>query len=121
MEKKKQEIIDLLDQADNNGLDWILYLLKLHIEREGKGKHLVDSNAKKVWDKASIIIRKELTQLSYNTWVRDVIPIEIENNLIRLGVENEFTRGILKNRYLDLFKKALLLTTNEQFEIEFLI
>lgn len=122
MENKKQELISLLDQMDEDYLDWLLYLIKLRpIRKEEKAKYTIDPNAKDIWNKVCNLIAREITEVSYNTWIKDITPIGIHENLFKLGIKNEFTKGILEARYSALFKTALFYITDIKYEIEYYI
>lgn len=118
METKKQEIISLLDEMDENSLDWLLYLIKQRPKKEDKIKYFTNPQAKEIWDKVCELTEVELTEVSYNTWIKNIIPIGIEDNIFELAVGNEFHKGILEGRYTKLFKNALFYITDRSFEIE---
>ncbi len=74
-----------------------------------------------VWGSALKLIKNELTEVSFNTWLKTIEPITINDNHILLGAPNEFTKGILEARYLTLIKNAIKQITNVDFDIRFLI
>lgn len=74
-----------------------------------------------IWDKAQNVIRTELTEVSFNTWITTIEPLSMEDNHIYLGVPNEFTKGILTSRYATLINNALKQVTSKKFEIEFVV
>lgn len=74
-----------------------------------------------VWGNALKLIKNELTEVSFNTWLKTIEPITINDNYILLGAPNEFTKGILEARYLTLIKNAIKQITNIDFDIKFLI
>ena len=79
------------------------------------------SNLDNIWKSVLSIIKVELTEVSYNTWLKTVIPISLSNNTIVLAAPNDFTKGILEGRYLNLIKNAIKEVVNEDFNIEFII
>ncbi|KAB3532222.1 chromosomal replication initiator protein DnaA [Alkaliphilus serpentinus] len=74
-----------------------------------------------IWDKTLNVIKAELTEVSFNTWIKTIEPISLEDNQFILGVPNDFTRGILITRYLTLLSNALKQVTNKKYDIEFII
>ncbi|WP_352418579.1 chromosomal replication initiator protein DnaA [Proteiniborus sp.] len=74
-----------------------------------------------VWGNALKLIKNELTEVSFNTWLKTIEPIAINDNYILLGAPNEFTKGILEARYLTLIKNAIKQISNIDFDIKFLI
>lgn len=78
-------------------------------------------NLEDVWGSALKLIRNELTEVSFNTWLKTIDPITLNDNYIILGAPNEFTKSILESRYLILIKNALKQVSNIDFEIKFII
>ncbi len=74
-----------------------------------------------IWSSALKLIKNELTEVSFNTWLKTIEPIAINDNFILLGAPNEFTKGILEARYLTLIKNAIKQISNIDFDIKFLI
>ena len=79
------------------------------------------AHLKETWEKTLNIMKGELTEVSYNTWIKSIIPISLEDYTIKLGVPNDFTRGILNSRYKDLIENALKLVTSTKYNVNFLI
>lgn len=121
METRKQEIISLLDEMDESSLDWLLYLIKRRPKKEDKIKYSTNPQAKEIWDKVCELIEVELTEVSYNTWIKNIIPVEVDGNKFKLAVGNEFHKGILEGRYTKLFENALFYITDRSFEIEYFV
>lgn len=121
MKTTKEEIISLLDELDEDSLELILDLIKRRLKKDEKKEYLANPDAKKIWDKACELMKRELTEVSYNTWIKNIVPVGIDGNKIKLGVESEFQKTILEGRYLKLFKSALLYVTDIDFEIEFIV
>lgn len=76
---------------------------------------------KEIWDKTVNLIKGELTEVSFNTWIRSITPISSEGSLLKLGVPNNFTKDILENRYRDLIINSLKVLTSKEYDIEFII
>lgn len=74
-----------------------------------------------IWGQSLNLIRRELTEVSFNTWLKTIEPISIDNSNIILGAPNEFTKGILEARYLTLIKNAIKQVSNFNYEIIFTI
>jgi chromosomal replication initiator protein len=81
----------------------------------------MNAQLEQLWTKTLNIIKGELTEVSFNTWIKSIIPISIDDNTIRLEVPNDFTRGILESRYRELIVNAIKLITSKKYTIEFLI
>ncbi|KAB3533829.1 chromosomal replication initiator protein DnaA [Alkaliphilus pronyensis] len=78
-------------------------------------------NLSEVWEKTLDLIKTELTEVSFNTWIKTIDPISLEEKQIILGVQNDFTRGILNNRYLALLSNAIKQVTTKKLEIQFIV
>lgn len=77
-------------------------------------------NIKEVWDKTLKLIKTELTEVSFNTWLKTIDPVCIKGNKFVLSVPNEFNKEILENRYVSLISNALKHVTNKDFQLEFI-
>lgn len=74
-----------------------------------------------LWQKTINIIKGELTEVSFNTWIKSITPISIDKDSIRLGVPNQFTKEILENRYKDLIINSLKIIATKKYNIIFSI
>ncbi len=79
------------------------------------------SSLDNIWNEVLSLIKVELTEVSFNTWLKTIQPISISDNQVVLAAPNEFTKGILVGRYLNLIKSALKQVTEEEFNIDFII
>ncbi|WP_300346448.1 chromosomal replication initiator protein DnaA [Clostridium sp.] len=79
----------------------------------------MDAQLNNLWEQALNIIKGEISEISFNTWIKSCTPIFMSDNLLKLSVPNEFTKGILDTRYKDLLIQALKIVTSRKFKIEF--
>lgn len=79
------------------------------------------SNITEVWEKTLDVIKVELTEVSFNTWLKAIKPISIKDNIIAFSVPDDFTKGILEARYVTLIKNALKQVSSEYYDIKFII
>ncbi len=77
-------------------------------------------NVKEVWDKTLKLIKTELTEVSFNTWLKTIDPICIKGNKFVLSVPNDFNKEILENRYVSLISNAIKHVTSKDYQIEFI-
>ena len=75
----------------------------------------MDAQLNNLWEQALNIIKGEISEISFNTWIKSCTPISISDNLLKLSVPNEFTKGILDTRYKDLLIQALKIVTSVGF------
>ena len=59
-----------------------------------------------LWNEILRILSDKLTPTSISTWFDDCHPYEIGDNKIIIVAKNEFTKGILSNRFSDAIKSA---------------
>lgn len=81
----------------------------------------MNSNITEVWEKTLDVIKVELTEVSFNTWLKAIQPVSVRDNVIAFYVPDDFTKGILEARYVTLIRNALKQVTSEYFDIRFLI
>ncbi|WP_279232959.1 DnaA N-terminal domain-containing protein, partial [Hathewaya histolytica] len=81
----------------------------------------MDVQLNQIWEKTITIIKGELSEVSFNTWIKSITPLSLSSSTIKLCVPNNFTKEILESRYKDLIFNALKMLTSKQFNIEFLI
>ncbi len=74
-----------------------------------------------LWEKILNIIKAELTEVGFNTWIRCIEPVKLSQDTIFLSVPNDFTKGILEARYKDLISNAVKLVSSKKYEITFLL
>lgn len=79
----------------------------------------MENQLNNTWEKALDIIKSELTEISFNTWIKCCEPQSLTDHVLRLTVPNEFTRGILDKRYKDLVIQALNIVTSKNMDVEF--
>lgn len=78
-------------------------------------------NIHEIWNQTLSLIKTELTEVSFNTWLKTIKPLSIDNNKIILSVPNDFNKEILENRYMSLIANALHQVTSIKLEPSFII
>ena len=81
----------------------------------------METNLDQIWDSVLGLIKVELTEVSFNTWLKSIEPINLEDDVIILGAPNDFTKGILEGRYFNLIKNAIKQVTGGNYQIKFII
>lgn len=81
----------------------------------------MEDNINKLWNEALIIIKEELTQVSFETWIKRIEPISYYDNTLILGIENDFTKGILEARYSALILNSLKHITGKNLTVEYVL
>jgi len=76
---------------------------------------------KELWEKTLTILKGEMTEVSYNTWIKSCEPLSMSSDTIRLGVPNDFTKDILETRYKELVSNAIKQISSKKYNIIFSI
>lgn len=72
-------------------------------------------------DKTLDIIKSELSEVSFNTWIKSCEPLSISSNTLKISVPNSFTQDILDKRYKDLVANSIKAVCSKLYTIEFII
>jgi len=70
-----------------------------------------------LWSRVLALLKDELTEISYNTWIKSIDPVSLTSDTIELGVPTEFNKGILESRYLDLISNAIRQVAKREYSI----
>ncbi len=81
----------------------------------------MDADLKNLWDKTLDIIKSELSEVSFNTWIKSCEPLSISSNTLKISVPNSFTQDILDKRYKDLVANSIKAVCSKLYTIEFII
>jgi chromosomal replication initiator protein len=81
----------------------------------------MSQNVRDLWEATMTVIKSELTEVSYNTWLKSIAPVAIRGNRFILAVPNDFNKGILENRYLSLITNAVQQASSREYVIEFIL
>jgi chromosomal replication initiator protein len=74
-----------------------------------------------LWEEVLNLIKVELTEVSFNTWLKTINPISLSDDEIILAAPNDFTKGILEGRYLNLIKNAIKEVSKKDYKINFIV
>ncbi|HHV72169.1 MAG TPA: chromosomal replication initiator protein DnaA [Clostridia bacterium] len=74
-----------------------------------------------LWEKALVLIEKELSKPSFETWVKTTEPVDITDNTILISVPNDFAKDWLENRYANIIKKALTAVSGLEMDVKFFV
>lgn len=115
---KRIEIADSNRKNTSNAM-YETYKNQSLTESSSETPQAVSFELQDIWSKVLEIIKGELNEISFNTWIKTVKPATIENKIVRLVVPSQFNKGILELRYNPLIKKAIEVITGEEYQIEF--
>ncbi|ATD53750.1 chromosomal replication initiator protein DnaA [Clostridium chauvoei] len=81
----------------------------------------MDTELKSLWEKTLNIIKGEMSEVSFNTWIKSCEPISMSSHEIKISVPNSFTQDILEKRYKDLVVNSIEAACSKLYKVEFLI
>jgi len=72
-----------------------------------------------IWDKALKIIKPEITEISFNTWMIPIKPISINSDKekITLSIYSDFAKGIIETRYINLIQNAIKQVSGKDYKV----
>lgn len=74
-----------------------------------------------LWQKALSEMEKQVSEPSFETWIKTAKPINFDNLTMVIEVPNAFAKDWLENRYYDLFKDSVEEVTNKEVSIAFVL
>ncbi len=74
-----------------------------------------------IWSKTLEILRPEITEVSYKTWIKSIEPKGISDDVLLLEIPNEFNKNILETRYIGILENSLSQVCNKNMTIEFIV
>ena len=74
-----------------------------------------------LWDKVLQLIKGELSPPSFNAFFKQIIPLKLHKNDLILLVPNDFTKGILEDRYLNLIESSVHQLSLKKYNIKFVL
>lgn len=74
-----------------------------------------------LWNKTLAILRDELSQTSFDTWLKSTSLVSYNQDLMVIAVPNSFAKEWLETRYYDLIQGTLALIVNHDVSISFVI
>ncbi len=81
----------------------------------------MDIQLNELWQESLKFIKAELTDVSFNTWIKTIEPLTIKDDTIILCVPNDFTKGILESRYTNLVANAIKEVSSKTYNIKFIM
>ncbi len=81
----------------------------------------MDADLNKLWEKTLNIVKSEMSEVSFNTWIKSCEPISISDTSIKISVPNSFTKDILDKRYKSLVANSIEAVCSKLYDIKFII
>jgi len=74
-----------------------------------------------LWQKTLRLVRNEITDVSFDTWIKAIEPVSIKGDQLYLCVPNDFTKSILEGRYTSLISNAVKQVASRTYYITFVL
>ncbi|MFU0801019.1 MAG: chromosomal replication initiator protein DnaA [Xylanivirga thermophila] len=81
----------------------------------------MDKQIQEIWQEALEVIKGELTDVSFDTWIKTIEPITSKDDDLILCVPNDFTKSILETRYTSLIANAIKQVCSKPYNIIFIL
>ncbi len=75
----------------------------------------------KVWEKALEILKPEIPEISWNTWIEPLEMVNICNNKVIFKASSEFHKTTIDTRYIDLIRNALIIASNKNYDVSIIL
>ena len=74
-----------------------------------------------VWDKATKIIQEKVSKQNFDTWIKPIKIVAMEDKCIQLSVPNKFFKDWLMDNYLSMIKNTLHSVVGISVDIDFML
>lgn len=74
-----------------------------------------------VWDEVLEIMAADLPERSFDAWLKDSRPVQLDGNTLYIEFPNEFTKDWVEARYMNPLQKTLRQVANRDWDIKFTI
>ncbi len=74
-----------------------------------------------VWDKATKIIQEKVSKQNFDTWIKPVRIVSMEDKCVQLAVPNKFFKDWLMDNYLSMIKNSLQSVIGISVDIDFML
>ena len=79
----------------------------------------MEENFMNVWEKALEILKDEISQIAYNTYIEVMVPRLVDKNTVCFLSPSSYYIDICKKRYLELIRNTLKYLTSVDYQIIF--
>ncbi len=52
------------------------------------------------------LCKTQMTEVAFNIWIRDILPLQLTGEYVRLGVNNEFKQNIINEKYKEVISQC---------------
>jgi chromosomal replication initiator protein len=76
---------------------------------------------KRIWKKVSEELAKEISAVSYDSWIKPIMPEEIDEDKITLKVPFSVNKNMIMTKYFSLIESSVEAVTSRKFDIEVVV
>ena len=76
---------------------------------------------KENWAKVLELLKEEVTEISFKTWLEPISPLYIEDCKLYIEVPSDFHRNNLMSRFNELLKNTVKYVENSEYELVYLL
>lgn len=76
---------------------------------------------KRIWKKVSEELSKEISAVSYDSWIRPISPEAIDEDKITLKVPFSVNKNMIMTKYFSLIESSVEAVTSRKFDIEVIV
>ena len=74
-----------------------------------------------VWDKATKIIQEKVSKQNFDTWIKPIKIVTMEDKCVQLAVPNKFFKDWLMDNYLTMIRNSLHSVVGINVDIDFIL
>lgn len=74
-----------------------------------------------LWEMTLTDIKQQISKPSYETWFKSTLGLEIDENIFKVGVGNDFQRDWLETRYTSMLEEIISRIIGKKTFIKFII
>ena len=96
--------------------DRVLSLSKIKPEQ-----NIIEGDPKEIWARIADQLMKELPQVNFDMWIKPIIPISINQNVLSLSVKSPFALKMLTERMSSLITRISCELNDNNLELSFVV
>ncbi|MBQ9266891.1 MAG: chromosomal replication initiator protein DnaA [Clostridia bacterium] len=70
------------------------------------------------WTRVLELVQPEMTSISYDTWVKSLVPIGMDDNVFTVKATSVFQKNIIDTRYGELLKASIRHILNKELDLK---
>lgn len=81
----------------------------------------MNSELNKMWQECLSILENEVSSVSFNTWIKDIVPVSEDNSTITFSVETSIKKNMVEKLYGDLLKNTIFEISGKGYDINIIV